>query len=94
MKLGGKDPSLVMAYVEVSMSIDPNELTRLRSDFQQVTGNNCPTFYCPILNEFGEGSGLIDGHILPQCVRSASRATVIQKSRRGQSVWSHRGGSL
>ena len=62
------------------MSINPDELTRLKSDFQQVTGNNCPTFYCPILNEFGEGSGLIDGHILPQCVRSASRATVIQRA--------------
>src|SRR5271166_181350 len=62
------------------MSINPDELTRLKSDFQQVTGNNCPTFYCPILNEFGEGSGLIDGHILPQCVKTASRATVIQRA--------------
>ena len=62
------------------MSIDPNELTRLKSDYENVTGNSCPTFYCPILNEFGEGSGLMDGHILPRSIRSASRATVIQRA--------------
>jgi len=78
--LRGIDSSLVLAYVEVFMSIDPNELTRLKSDYEKVTGNSCPSFYCPILNEFGEGSGLIDGHILPQGIRSASRATVIQRA--------------
>lgn len=62
------------------MSIDPNELTNLKSDYQRVTGDSCPSFYCPILNEFGEGNGLIDGHILPKSIRSASRATVIQRA--------------
>ncbi len=72
--------SLVLAYGEVFMSIDPNELTRLRSDFQRVTGRVCPDFFCTILNEFGEGTGLMEGHILPKCIGSASRATVIQRA--------------
>ena len=62
------------------MSIDPDELSRLKFNYQSVTGKGCPSFYCPILNECGEGTGLIDGHILPQGIRSASRATVIQRA--------------
>jgi hypothetical protein len=63
------------------MSINVEELTKLQADFQRVTGKPRPDFYCPILNEFGMGPrGLIDGHILPQCIQSASRATVIQRA--------------
>jgi hypothetical protein len=76
----GVSTSLVLAHDEVFMSINLDELTRLKSDYQSVTGRVCPEFYCPILNTFGEGTGLMDGHILPKCVRSASRATVIQRA--------------
>jgi hypothetical protein len=63
------------------MGININELNGLRSDYKRVKGVECPEFYCPILNEFGAGPrGLMDGHILPRCVRSASRATVIQRA--------------
>jgi hypothetical protein len=62
------------------MSINSDELAALQADFQRVTGQVCRDFYCPILNEFGEGSGLMDGHVLPRGIRSASRATVIQRA--------------
>jgi len=63
------------------MSINAEALTKLQSDFLRVTGKKCPDFYCPIMNEFGMGPrGLMAGHILPQCIQSASRATVIQSA--------------
>jgi hypothetical protein len=63
------------------MSIDAAELARLQSDYHRVTGKPCPDFYCPIRNEMGTGSrGLMDGHILPKSILTASRATVIQRA--------------
>jgi hypothetical protein len=63
------------------MSVNPEALQKLQTAYQRATGDPCPDFYCPIMNEFGVGPrGLMDGHILPQCVRSASRATVIQRA--------------
>ena len=61
------------------MAIDPNELADLKESFYQVTGQHWSSFYCPVLNEYGEGTGLENGHILPDCVKSASRKTVIQR---------------
>jgi len=61
------------------MAIDPNELAGLKESFYQVTGQHWSSFYCPVLNEYGEGTGLMNGHILPRCVKSASRETVIQR---------------
>jgi hypothetical protein len=63
------------------MSIDANALAKLQANYQRVTGQRCPDFFCPITNEFGTvPRGLMDGHILPQCIQSASRATVIQRA--------------
>jgi hypothetical protein len=63
------------------MGIDTEALAKLQADFQRVTGKPCPDFNCPILNAFGVGSrGLMDGHILPQSIQTASRATVIQRA--------------
>src|SRR4051794_7664569 len=62
------------------MPIDPNELTRLRQNYVRVRGKACPTFFCPILLEHGEGpDGLMNGHILNEAITSAPRVTVIQR---------------
>jgi hypothetical protein len=71
---------VVLGSLRSAMSIDPAELQRLRADFERVTGRACPDFYCPVMHEFGGGpEGLMNGHILPQGVKYASRATVIQR---------------
>jgi hypothetical protein len=63
------------------MSINAEALEQLKADYQRATGEECREFYCPIMNEFGIGPrGLMNGHILPECIQSASRATVIQRA--------------
>ena len=63
------------------MAISAEALAKLQADYQRVTGVPCPEFYCPIMNQSETGTrGLMDGHILPQCIKSAARATVIQRA--------------
>jgi hypothetical protein len=63
------------------MGVNAGELEKLRADYQRVKGAECPDYYCPILNEFGQGPrGLVDGHIVPECIQFADRTTVIQRA--------------
>jgi hypothetical protein len=55
------------------------QVDALRRDFQRVTGRTFRTFYCPILHEDQMDVELMEGHILPQAVKIASRACVIQR---------------
>jgi hypothetical protein len=56
-----------------------NDLEQYRQDFFRTTGRPFKHFFCPILQEDSVGTGLMDGHILPQAVKSASRRTVLQR---------------
>lgn len=51
----------------------------LLRDFRIVTGQTFKTFYCPIMHEDCVDVELMQGHILPQAVKIASRATVVQR---------------
>lgn len=55
------------------------QIKALRADFEKVTGKTFKRFYCPIMHEDREDVELIDGHIVPQAIKKASRATVIQR---------------
>ncbi len=48
-------------------------------DVEQCSGNRPTSFVCPILLEESAGVELIDGHILPQRLKTAARATVLQR---------------
>jgi hypothetical protein len=62
------------------MPISQAALERLRADYFDVTRQEWNEFYCPIMHEHGVGTGLIDGHVLPETLKDASRATVIQRA--------------
>lgn len=49
------------------------------ADYTKCTGDRTKSFFCPILLEESPGVELIDGHVLPQSIRTASRATVLQR---------------
>lgn len=48
-------------------------------DFENCFGKRPASFFCPILLQESAGVDLIDGHILPQSLRTAARATVLQR---------------
>jgi hypothetical protein len=50
----------------------------MRRDFEKITGNTFTHFYCPIMHEDRGDVELVEGHVLPQAVKIASRATVVQ----------------
>lgn len=62
------------------MPISQAALERLRADYFDVTRQEWNEFYCPIMHVHGVGTGLIDGHVLPERLKDASRATVIQRA--------------
>lgn len=72
------------------MAINDAELRWFQENYREVTGRPSPGFYCPILNEFRDVAELMDGHVLPEAIKSASRATVIQVG----SVDSYFGGTI
>jgi hypothetical protein len=61
----------------MDISIDPVE--PYLADYASNIGKRPSSFFCPILLEESPGIDLIDGHILPQSLRTASRATVLQR---------------
>ena len=56
-----------------------SSLDALLADFAVCAGYRPSSFLCPILLEESPGIELIDGHILPQSLRTASRAVVLQR---------------
>ena len=61
------------------MSDPSNEIERYLADAEHCAGRRPSHFLCPILLEESPQVELIDGHILPQALRTASRATVLQR---------------
>ena len=61
------------------MAIDENELAGLLADCRGCSGRTVTRFLCPILLEETDTIELIVGHILPQALQDASKATVIQR---------------
>jgi len=62
------------------MAIDENKLSLMKEDATRVFGRPVEHFLCPILLKDELGSlGLMNGHILPQAVKKASRRTIIQR---------------
>jgi hypothetical protein len=49
------------------------------ADFETVTARRPTSFFCPILLEEAPGVKVIKGHVLPESVRIASRASVPQR---------------
>jgi len=60
------------------MAIDRGELDRHLQDYCETTGSTSNRFVCPITLHKCDESELIDGHILNEALRQASRRTVIQ----------------
>src|SRR4051812_49196279 len=65
------------------------QIAALREDFcaavaaapGEAVGASFRQFFCPVLHEDGLGErGLMEGHVLPQGLKVASRATVIQRA--------------
>lgn len=61
------------------MTPTDEQIQILRRDFESVTGHTFKKFYCPIMHEDRADVELMKGHILPQAVKIASRATVAQR---------------
>ena len=61
------------------MAIDLEQLARLNADYFDQTGIEPDRFVCPITLNDDIQAELINGHILNQGFRQASRATVIQR---------------
>jgi hypothetical protein len=61
------------------MAIDPQELARINADYTTLTGNPVRKFVCPITLADDPWADLCDGHILNKSIKTARRATVIQR---------------
>jgi len=63
------------------MPLDEKKVDTLRVAYSHLTGDPCNDFFCPILMEHGVGGrGLMEGHILPDSIKTAARATVVQRA--------------
>jgi len=61
------------------MPIDLTQLAKLNEDYLATTGKPVAKFVCPITLDDDPQAELCDGHILNKSIKSASRATVIQR---------------
>jgi hypothetical protein len=62
----------------VGMAIDPNKLQAHIADYNRLTRRNTDRFVCPITEHHCDPSELMNGHILNESIRFASKGTVIQ----------------
>jgi len=62
------------------MSDKTEKLESYLDDCEQCAGRRPESFLCPILLDEAGDAELIDGHILPQSLRTAARATVLQRA--------------
>lgn len=73
------EPALLPLWEDFEMSSRLALLDPYLDDVERCWGNRPGSFVCPILLEESPGIDLIDGHVLPQSLRVASRATVLQR---------------